>query len=136
MEDSRVRALRLRQSARPLQPGWPHLQSMSGVLAAVSHWTLQYVFPAGAAQLQFGCAHFFWSVEAMSLSPWNSQRIVPDYAFPAARAFLRFCANNLNIALLKAGISSGWRLLTQFLSTTVSLSVHSAPALRISSCSV
>src|SRR6476469_7576921 len=44
--------------------------------------------------------------------------------------------NRLIISLLKAGMSSGLRLLTQFLSRSTSLSSQLPPALRISSWTV
>src|SRR5215467_6234895 len=51
---------------RPLQPGWPHLQSTSGVFSMASHCGLQYFFPSDTLQLQLGCAHFLLSATADS----------------------------------------------------------------------
>jgi hypothetical protein len=50
----------------PLQPGWPHLQSIIHcVFAVLEHCALQYSWSAPTWQEQFGCAHFFDSVTMM-----------------------------------------------------------------------
>jgi hypothetical protein len=56
-----------RYSVRPLQPGCPHVQSMSGVFSIASHCVLQY-FPEVTVQEQTGCAHFLPAVSAMLIS--------------------------------------------------------------------
>jgi len=67
-----------RQVVLPLQPGWPHLQSISGVFAVFSHCTLQYVLPSPTWQEQFGCAHFLDSLTTMmSFLSFENVRLGP-----------------------------------------------------------
>lgn len=54
-------------SVLPLQPGCPHVQSISGVFSIASHCGLQY-FPEVTVQEQTGCAHFLPSAFAMLIS--------------------------------------------------------------------
>jgi hypothetical protein len=53
--------------------------------------------------------------------------------YAAGFAFIPRSANSEIISRLKAGMSEGWRLLTQFWSCTTSSSIHCPPALRMSS---
>jgi hypothetical protein len=55
-------------SVRPLQPGWPHMQSTSGVFSMAAHCVLQYL-PLVVVQEQTGCAHFWPFAVSICFSP-------------------------------------------------------------------
>jgi hypothetical protein len=62
----------------PLQPVYPHEQSMSGVFSIVLHWVLQYS-PDVVTHEQTGCAHssaFAGAIPSLLVS--DQQRVVQD----------------------------------------------------------
>src|SRR5262252_4552624 len=84
------------QTDRPRHPGWPHLQSRSGVFSMASHCGLQNFSPSRTVQLQLGCAHFLLLATVGSVLSARGLFLIPQpnsvsfFVSPDLRAIQRF----------------------------------------------